>query len=84
MGPREPFQITFPQGIIWGILTCAASFAVSIVKERATGTFQRVCVGPVSEFHVLAGKAVACFMTCWLVIGLIFFVLGVFMLKRAA
>ncbi len=65
--PAEGFQITFPQCILWGILGCAATFAVSIVREQTTGTFARLCVGPVSKSHILAGKGVACFLTCVMV-----------------
>jgi len=70
-GPKTSFQITFPQAMIFGILSCAASFAISIVRERTTGTFQRLCVGPISQAHILAGKGLACVMTCVLVIGLL-------------
>ncbi|NLZ05722.1 MAG: ABC transporter permease [Phycisphaerae bacterium] len=70
-GPRTPFQITFPQAMIFGILGCAATFAVSIVRERTSGTFQRLCVGPISQAHVLAGKGLACAMTCAMVIGVL-------------
>ena len=66
--PTQGFQITFPQCILWGILGCAATFAVSIVKEQTTGTFARLCVGPVRKSHILAGKGLACFATCIVVI----------------
>ncbi len=62
--PTQGFQVTFPQCILWGILGCAATFAVSIVKEQTTGTFARLCVGPVKTSHILAGKGLACFATC--------------------
>jgi ABC-2 type transport system permease protein len=70
-GPRTPFQITFPQAILWAILSCAATFAISIVRERTTGTFQRLRVSPISQADILAGKGLACFLTCALVIGLL-------------
>lgn len=70
-GPKTSFQITFPQAMIFGILSCAATFAVSIVRERTSGTFQRLCVGPISQAHVLAGKGLACALTCVLVIGML-------------
>ncbi|MBN1972904.1 MAG: ABC transporter permease [Sedimentisphaerales bacterium] len=63
-GPLTSFQITFPQAMLWGILGCAATFAISIVKERAGGTFQRLLVGPTGRAHILAGKGAACFITC--------------------
>jgi ABC-2 type transport system permease protein len=70
-GPRTPFQITFPQAIIWALLSCAATFAISIVRERTTGTYYRLCVGPISQAHILAGKGLACFGTCAFVTGLL-------------
>jgi ABC-2 type transport system permease protein len=70
-GPRTPFQITFPQAILWGILGCVATFAISIVRERTTGTFQRLRIGPISQADILAGKGLACFLTCSSVIALL-------------
>jgi len=70
-GPRTPFQITFPQAILWAILGCVATFAISIVHERTTGTFQRLRIGPISQADILAGKGLACFLTCASVIGLL-------------
>jgi ABC-2 type transport system permease protein len=67
-GPATPFQITFPQAMIWAILGCTATFAISIVKERTNGTFQRLRIGPLGRTHILGGKGLACFATCSLVI----------------
>lgn len=66
-GPVTSFQITFPQAMLWGILGCAATFAISIVKERTGGTFQRLLIGPISRAHILGGKGAACFATCVLI-----------------
>ena len=66
--PAQGFQITFPQTILWGILMSVICFAVSIVKERMTGTFARMCIGPIGQSHILAGKGLACFLTCGCVI----------------
>jgi ABC-2 type transport system permease protein len=63
-GPATSFQITFPQALLWGILMCTATFAISIVQERTKGTFERLRVGPISRAHILAGKGLACFTTC--------------------
>ncbi|MBN1392274.1 MAG: ABC transporter permease [Sedimentisphaerales bacterium] len=62
-GPISSFQITFPQCLIWGILMCTSTFAISIVKERIHGTFERLRVGPIGRAHILGGKALASFMT---------------------
>jgi len=66
--PTSSFQITFPQAIIWGLLACSATFAISIVSERKVGTFQRLLVAPLSRANILAGKAMACFLACIVVI----------------
>jgi len=66
--PTSSFQITFPQAIIWGLLACSATFAISIVSERKVGTFQRLLVAPLSRANILAGKAMACFFACIVVI----------------
>lgn len=63
-GPASPFQITFPQAMIWAILGCTATFAISIVKERTNGTFARLRVAPLGRTHILGGKGLACFGTC--------------------
>ncbi|MHC4520110.1 MAG: ABC transporter permease, partial [Planctomycetota bacterium] len=70
--PKEGFQITFPQTILWGILMSVICFAVSIVKERLSGTFARLCIGPIHQRHILAGKGLACFVTCGSVILMLF------------
>jgi ABC-2 type transport system permease protein len=63
-GPVTSFQITFPQAVIWGILGCSATFAISIVQERSKGTFERLRLGPINRVHILGGKGLACFITC--------------------
>ncbi len=55
------YAISFPQGIIWGIIGVAAAFGISIVIERTRGTMQRLMIAPVSLSQILAGKALACF-----------------------
>jgi ABC-2 type transport system permease protein len=67
-GPVTAFQITFPQAMLWGILGCTATFAVSIVKERTAGTFARLRIGPITRAHILAGKGLACLITCAFII----------------
>jgi ABC-2 type transport system permease protein len=37
---------------------------VSIVKERTAGTFMRLRLSPISRAHILAGKGLACFISC--------------------
>ncbi len=57
---RSPYEISFPSAIVWGVMGCAAGFAVSIVQEKTIGTMMRLKVAPISRVHILAGKALAC------------------------
>ncbi len=70
-GPIAPFQITFPQVLLWGFIMCTATFAISIVKERTSGTFERLRVGPIGRAHILGGKGLACLITCIFVMCII-------------
>ncbi len=60
-GPRNSFDLTFPQGILWGIIGCVMSFGIGIVSERTRGTMIRLQMSPLTRTHLLAGKALACF-----------------------
>jgi len=60
--PRSSFAICFPQGMIWGVLACGATFAVSLLVERTRGTLPRLRVAPLAGWQILAGKALACFI----------------------
>jgi ABC-2 type transport system permease protein len=60
-GPSNEFDITFPQGIMWGIIGCVMTFAIGLVSERVHGTFVRLQIAPLSRAQILAGKALACF-----------------------
>jgi ABC-2 type transport system permease protein len=71
-GPATSFQITFPQAMLWAILGCTATFAISIVKERTNGTFERLRIGPIRRAHILGGKGLACFMTCVFIMCVLF------------
>ncbi|MGE3277040.1 MAG: ABC transporter permease [Vicinamibacterales bacterium] len=74
-GPSNAFEITFPQGVVWGIIGCVMTFAVGLVTERVRGTFVRLQVAPFGRTGILAGKALACFAALMLIeIGL--FALG--------
>lgn len=53
------YAISFPQGIIWGIMGCAMGFAASLAAERTKGTFMRLCVAPQSPRKVLLAKGLA-------------------------
>jgi ABC-2 type transport system permease protein len=80
--PTSAYAISFPQGVIWGILGSAAGFAISIVVERTRGTLLRLQVAPISRTHILGGKALACFLsTTGIAVGLYVFGFFVFSLR---
>lgn len=66
-GPRNPFDITFPQGVIWGLIGCAMSFGISLVTERTHGTLVRLRMAPLTTMQILGGKALSCFSAIMLV-----------------
>ena len=67
---RTKWDISFPQAMIWGVLGCAAAFAVSIVRERKQGTLLRLNAAPISKSHIILGKGLACFIAVMLVIAI--------------
>ena len=60
-GPTNAFDITFPQGVIWGLIGCAMSFGISLVTERTHGTLVRLRMAPLTNVQILGGKALSCF-----------------------
>lgn len=60
-GPENAFEITFPQGVIWGLIGCMMTFGISLVTERTHGTFVRLRMAPLTRAQILGGKALACF-----------------------
>jgi ABC-2 type transport system permease protein len=70
---RSRWDISFPQASMWGVLACAAGFAITIVRERKQGTLLRLQVAPVTRAQVLGGKALACFLA---VVGVIVIMLA--------
>ena len=62
-GPSNTYEVTFPQGVVWGIIGCVMSFAISLVTERVRGTFVRLQMAPLTRAQVLGGKALACFIS---------------------
>lgn len=75
-GPKNAFEITFPQGILWGIVGCAASFGVGLVVERKQGTLLRLETAPLSRAQILAGRGLAC-VTAILLVEVFVTVIGV-------
>jgi ABC-2 type transport system permease protein len=79
--PATNWEITFPSSILWGLIGCVATFALSLVRERHSGTFYRLKTAPITRAQVLAGKGLACFLSCAFVLALLLsvgiFVMGV-------
>jgi ABC-2 type transport system permease protein len=67
---RSQWDISFPQAMLWGVLGCAAAFAVSIVRERKQGTLLRLTAAPISRPQIILGKATACFFAVVVVIAM--------------
>lgn len=59
--PRSSFDVTFPQGLVWGLAGCVTAFAASIVTERSRGTLARLRLAPIGAAQLVAGKGLACF-----------------------
>jgi len=66
-GPENAFDVTFPQGIVWGLIGCVMTFGISLVTERTHGTLVRLRMAPLTRAQILGGKALACFITIMLV-----------------
>lgn len=75
-GPANAFDVTFPQGVLWGLIGCAMSFGLSLVAERTRGTLTRLQMSPLSRAQILGGKALACF-TAMLGVQVMLYALGV-------
>lgn len=61
--PQSAYEITFPSAILWGMIGCIMTFAISLVTERSHGTLLRLRVAPLSWGQILAGKGLACYLT---------------------
>ena len=65
--PRSSFEISFGQGVVWGLMSCVTGFGASIAEERSRGTLLRLRTAPIRRRQVLLGKALAAFIACMLV-----------------
>jgi len=66
-GPDNAFDVTFPQGIVWGLIGCVMTFGISLVTERTHGTLVRLRMAPLTRAQILGGKALACFVSIMVV-----------------
>jgi hypothetical protein len=65
--PRSSFDVTFPQGLVWGLAGCIGAFASALVVERSRGTLDRLRLAPIARWQLLGGKGLACFAVAMLV-----------------
>lgn len=65
------WELTFPQAAAWAMVGCVSGFGASISGERASGTLRRLMSLPVTPAAVIGGKAVACFVSAGVVLGLL-------------
>jgi ABC-2 type transport system permease protein len=82
--PTNSYELTFPQGILWGIIGCVMTFGLGIVSERSHGTMVRLQMSPISRAQLLGGKALACFAAIAIVETGLFLVGRVFFGVRPA
>jgi ABC-2 type transport system permease protein len=74
--PRSAFEVTFPQGALWGVIGCVMSFSIGVASERSRGTLLRLLAAPITRARLLLGKALACF------VGILVVEAAVFLLGR--
>lgn len=66
---RSRWDISFPQAMLWGVLSTVAGFAISLARERTQGTLVRLLASPLQRYEVVVGKALACFLTAMAVMA---------------
>jgi ABC-2 type transport system permease protein len=66
-GPVNAFGVTFPQGMLWGMVGVMMTFATMLVLERVQGTLVRLRASPMSAAQILLGKGLACALAIALV-----------------
>ncbi len=65
--PSSSYEISFGQGMVWGLMSCVTGFGASLAEERARGTLLRLRTAPIRRRQLLLGKALAAFIACMLV-----------------
>ena len=62
-GPKNSFDITFPQSIVWLLIGTATAFGVSLVTEKTRGTLFRLQAAPIKPGSIILGKSLASFIS---------------------
>ena len=68
---RSGWDLSLPSAALWGVMSCAAGFAMSLVREKSRGTLLRLRVSPLKAWHLILGKTVACYLAILFVFGLV-------------
>ncbi|MBN8597530.1 MAG: ABC transporter permease [Planctomycetes bacterium] len=81
IGPTNAYEVSLPQGIVWGLMGCVTAFVSTLARDRQRGTLVRLRSAPVSRWQIVGGKAMAGFVSCmlvqWLLIGIFAMFFGV-------
>jgi len=77
MGPQNPYAISFPQGMVWGIIGAISTFSLALITEARDGTLSRLSSAPISRMTILGGKALASFLTIT-VMSVLLIAVGIF------
>jgi ABC-2 type transport system permease protein len=76
-GPTNSYEVSLPQGIVWGLMGCVTAFVGTLAVDRQRGTLVRLMCSPLSTSTIIAGKSLAGFVSCmavqWLLIGVFAF-----------
>lgn len=80
-GPTNAYEVSLPQGIVWGLMGCVTAFVSTLARDRQRGTLVRLRSAPVTRWQIVGGKAIAGFVSCmlvqWLLIGIFAMFFGV-------
>lgn len=80
-GPTNAYQLSLPQGIVWGLMGCVTAFVATFAHDRSRGTLVRLLASPARRWQLVAGKALAGLVSClivqWLLIAIFVAVFGV-------
>ncbi|MCB9898542.1 MAG: ABC transporter permease [Planctomycetes bacterium] len=69
--PRSTWDITFPQALVWGLMSVSLGFAITLVRERTAGTLLRLRMAPIGHAQLLLGKGLGCFLACTLTMAVL-------------
>ena len=68
---KTGWDLSLPSAVLWGVMGCAAGFAISLVREQSRGTLTRLRSSPTSTWQLILGKSLACYLTILFVFGVV-------------